>query len=318
MINGKNIVITGGAGFIGSNLARVLAKENKVIVIDDLSTGNLENINDLINNESINFIKGSITDIDLLKDIFKNIDYIFHQAAIPSVPRSIKDPIRSNRVNVNGTLNVLVAARDNKVKKVIYASSSSVYGDTPVLPKKEDMKPIPLSPYAISKLVGEYYCRVFTKVYGLSCVSLRYFNVYGPYQDPSSEYAAVVPRFISRVLKDESPIIFGDGNQTRDLTFIGNVVNANILASENNINGVFNIACGERISINKLATVIMKMIGKNLEIIYEDTRPGDVKYSHADISKAKEKLGYVPTFDLNKGLEETLKWFFNKERKEIM
>jgi len=305
----KNIVVTGGAGFIGSNLVRALAGENEVIVIDDLSTGNLENIRDLIDNQSIMFVEGSITDLDLLKKTFENVDYVFHEAAIPSVPRSIKDPLKSNHTNVNGTLNVLVAARDSGVEKVVYASSSSVYGDTPVLPKKEDMKPSPLSPYAVSKLVGEYYCQVFTKVYGLSAVSLRYFNVYGPRQDPLSEYAAVIPRFISRVLNGESPIVFGDGNQTRDFTFVRDVVNANILAMKSNVSGVFNIAGGKRISINELAQLVMRIIGKDLDVVYNDPQPGDIMHSLADISKAKEQLGYEPRFDLTKGLEETLKWF---------
>jgi len=308
-MKGKNVVVTGGAGFIGSNLVRALAGENEVIVIDDLSTGNPENIRGLIDNQSIMFVEGSITDLDLLNKTFKNVDYVFHEAAIPSVPRSVKDPIESNYANVNGTLNVLVAARDSGVEKVVYASSSSAYGDTPVLPKNEDMKPSPLSPYAVSKLVGEYYCQVFTEVYGLSTASLRYFNVYGPRQDPLSEYAAVVPIFISQVLNDDCPVIFGDGSQTRDFTFIRDVVNVNILAMKSKVSGVFNIAGGKRISINELAKLVMKIIGRNLDIVYEDPRPGDVMHSLADISKAKEKLGYEPRFDLTKGLEETLKWF---------
>ena len=308
-MKGKNVVVTGGAGFIGSNLVRALAGENEVIVIDDLSTGNPENIRGLIDNQSIMFVEGSITDLDLLNKTFKNVDYVFHEAAVPSVPRSVKDPIESNYTNVNGTLNILVAARDSGVEKVVYASSSSVYGDTPVLPKKEDMKPSPLSPYAVSKLVGEYYCQVFTEVYGLSTASLRYFNVYGPRQDPLSEYAAVIPIFISQVLNDDCPVIFGDGSQTRDFTFIRDVVNVNILAMKSKVSGVFNIAGGKRISINELAKLVMKIIGRNLDIVYEDPRPGDIMHSLADISKAKEKLGYKPRFDLTKGLEETLKWF---------
>ena len=308
-MKGKNVVVTGGAGFIGSNLVRALVGENEVVVIDDLSTGNPENIRGLIDNQSIMVVEGSITDLDLLNKTFKNVDYVFHEAAIPSVPRSVKDPIESNYANVNGTLNVLVAARDSGVEKVVYASSSSVYGDTPVLPKKEDMKPSPLSPYAVSKLVGEYYCQVFTEVYGLSTASLRYFNVYGPRQDPLSEYAAVIPIFISQVLNDDCPVIFGDGSQTRDFTFIRDVVNVNILAMKSKVSGVFNIAGGKRISINELAKLVMKIIGRNLDIVYEDSRPGDIMHSLADISKAKEKIGYEQRFDLTKGLEETLKWF---------
>ena len=308
-IKGQHIVITGGAGFIGSNLARTLSENNEVVVIDDLSTGYLKNIQDLINTNKIEFIRGSITDIDLLQNIFKNVDHVFHQAAIPSVPRSIKDPIKSNHVNVNGTVNVLIAAKDNKVKKVVYASSSSVHGDTPTLPKQEDMKPCPLSPYAVSKLVGEYYCQVFTNVYGLSTISLRYFNVYGPRQDPTSEYAAVVPKFISRVLNGKPPVIYGDGKQTRDFTFIKDVVYANILAAESKATGIFNIATGRCITLNDLAKSIMKICGKHFDPIHDDPLLGDIKHSLADISKAKEKLGYKPKFNVTKGLEETIKWF---------
>ncbi len=305
----KKIVITGGAGFIGSNLARFLSSENKTIVIDDLSTGYLKNIQDLIDNNQIDFVKGSITDFNFLKEQFKYVDYVFHVAAIPSVPRSIKDPIKSNQANINGTLNVLLAAKDNGVKKVIYSSSSSVYGDTPTLPKKEEMKPYPLSPYAVSKLAGEYYCDVFSNVYNLSTVSLRYFNVYGPRQDPTGDYAAVIPKFITRVTNDKSPIIYGDGTQSRDFSFIDDVVQANILAAESRASGVFNIAFGNRITINALAELIMEIIGKNLDIIYDNPRPGDILHSLADISKAKNHFNYKPEFDIKDGLKETVKWF---------
>jgi len=311
-MKGKKIVVTGGAGFIGSNLARTLTIENQVVVVDNLSTGHLKNIQDLIDNRNIFFINGDITDLNLLKHTFKDVDYVFHEAAIPSVPRSIKDPISSNYANVNGTLNVLAAAKDNGVKKVVYASSSSAYGDTPTLPKKEDMKPCPLSPYAVSKLTGEYYCQVFTEVYDLSTISLRYFNVYGPRQDPLSEYAAVIPKFIGRVLNEKSPIIYGDGEQTRDFTFIEDVVNMNILAAESKVTGVFNTAGGRRVSINELAKLVLKIIGKDLDLIYYDPQPGDIKHSLADISKAKREIGYKPRFDLIKGLEETVLWFQNQ------
>lgn len=304
-----NVVVTGGAGFIGSNLTKGLAYENDVIVVDNLSTGYLKNIQDLIDTNKIEFIGESITDLDSLQKTFRNIDYVFHEAAIPSVPRSVEDPISSNYANINGTLNVLVAARDNNVKKVVYASSSSAYGDTPMLPKKENMKPCPLSPYAVSKLTAEYYCQVFTEVYDLPTASLRYFNVYGPRQDPSSEYAAVIPNFITRISNDESPIVYGDGEQTRDFTFIDDVVNANILAAESKNTGVFNIAGGKRISINDLTKVIMEIIGKDLDLVYDNPRPGDIKHSIADISKAKEKLNYEPKFNIKDGLEETVKWF---------
>lgn len=305
-------MVTGGAGFIGSNLARKLANDNNTIVIDDLSTGHIENIKDLIDNKKVEFVEGSITDLNLLRDLFKNVDFVFHQAAIPSVPRSVKDPINSNLANIDGTLNVLVAAKDNFVKKVVYASSSSVYGDTPTLPKKEEMNPCPLSPYAVCKLTGEYYCNVFTKIYGLQTVSLRYFNVYGPWQDPKGAYAAVVPKFIKNIINDKSPIIYSDGMQSRDFTFIDDVLQANIKAVESNASGVFNIAMGSRITINNLAELIMKITGKTLDNVYNDPRPGDIKHSLADISKAKDLFNYKPRFEIKKGLEETIKWFQKK------
>ncbi len=303
------VAITGGAGFIGSNLAEELSKEkdNEIIIVDDLSTGKMENLRKF--DQNINFVRGSITDLNLLKGIFKGVDYVFHQAAIPSVPRSVKDPIASNNANVNGTLNVLVAAKDCGVKKVIYASSSSVYGDTPELPKREDMMPNPLSPYAVTKLLGEYYCKVFTEVYGLKTVSLRYFNVYGPRQDPYSDYAAVIPRFINRVLENKPPVIYGDGEQTRDFTFVKDVVRANIQAMKSNADGVYNIAYGNRISINELANVIMKLMGRNLNPIHEAPREGDVKHSLGDIARAKKDLGYEPTYSLEEGLRGTVEWF---------
>jgi len=312
----SRIIVTGGAGFIGSNLARKLSEDyNKVIVIDDLSTGNYDNIRDLEKSGKIEFIKGTITDLNFLQQIFKDIDYVFHQAAISSVPRSIKYPMRSNNVNINGTLNVLIAAKDNRVKKVVYASSSSAYGDTPTLTKKEDMVPYPLSPYAVSKLAGEYYCQVFTSMYGLLTVSLRYFNVYGPRQDPSSEYAAVVPKFISRVLNGKPPVIYGDGEQIRDFIFVDDVVHANILAAESKATGIFNIAGGKRISINDLAKSIMKICDKHFDPIHDDPRPGDIKHSLADISRATDTFGYIPKVDIKDGLEKTIKWFQTQNQK---
>lgn len=312
MIQNKKLIITGGAGFIGSNLARALFNDNHVIVVDDLSTGHMENIQDLIDDQRISFVKGSITNLDLLQKTFKDVDYVFHQAAIPSVPKSVKDPVKSNYANVNGTVNVLVAAKGNNVKKVIYASSSSVYGDTLTLPKNEDMKPCPISPYAVSKLAGEYYCKVFTGVYSLSTVSLRYFNVYGPQQDPNGEYAAVIPKFINLALNDKPPVIYGNGEQTRDFTFIRDVVNANILAAESKTTGVFNAAGGKRISINDLARTIMKICKKHLDPVYEIPRLGDIKDSLADISKAQE-FGYTSKYTLEKGLKETIKWYVSNQ-----
>ncbi|MGB2841500.1 MAG: SDR family oxidoreductase [Halobacteriota archaeon] len=302
------IIITGGAGFIGSNLAEELSKEkdNEIIIVDDLSTGKTENLKKF--NQNIKFVRGSITDLDLLKMIFEDVDYVFHQAAIPSVPRSIKDPIASNNANINGTLNVLVAAKDSSVKKVICASSSSVYGDTPELPKREDMRANPKSPYAVTKLVGEYYCKVFNEVYGLKTVSLRYFNVYGPRQDPYSDYAAVIPRFINMVSENKPPVIYGDGEQTRDFTFVKDVVRANIFAAKSDAKGVYNIAYGNRISINELANMIMKLMGKNLKPVHDAPREGDVMHSLGDISRAKKGLGYEPRYSLEEGLRGTIEW----------
>ena len=308
MIN-KKIVITGGAGFIGSNLAYKLASENQIIVIDDLSTGYQINIQDLIDKNQIEFLTISITHLDELMNIFKDVDYVFHQGAIPSVPRSIKDPITSNHANIDGTLNVLVAAKENNVKKVIFASSSSVYGESPTLPKKESMKPDPLSPYAVCKLAGEYYCNVFTNVYDLKTVCLRYFNVYGPRQDPTGDYAAVVPKFIKKILIDESPIIYGDGEQTRDFTYVDDAVQANIKAAESPACGIFNVSGGKRITINTLARMIMEKIGKNIEIVHTDPRPGDIMHSLADISRAEKHFNYKPEIDLETGIMETIRWF---------
>ena len=305
----RKVVVTGGAGFIGSNLARYLSNDNQVVVIDDLSTGHMENVGDLIDDKKIDFIEGSVTDLPLLQKTFKNIHYVFHEAAIPSVPRSIKDPVTTSNVSINGTLNVLLAARDCGVKKVVYASSSSVYGDTPTLPKKEEMTPNPLSPYAVGKLAGEYYCRIFTEVFHLPTAALRYFNVYGPRQDPASEYAAVIPKFIAEILNDTPPVVYGDGDQTRDFTFIDDVISANILAAESDATGIFNAAGGKRISINELAKTVMTLCSKNLEIVYKEVRPGDIKHSLADNSKAKEKFGYSPKFDIKNGLKETIRWF---------
>jgi UDP-glucose 4-epimerase len=299
-------IITGGAGFIGSHLAEELLKRrHKVIIIDDLSTGRRENIEPIIANSDVQFIEGSVTDLSLLNKLFQNVSYVFHLAAIPSVPRSIESPLASHNVNITGTLNVLLAAKDNKVKKVIYASSSAVYGDTPTLPKREDMPPNPQSPYAVTKLAGEYYCHVFHQVYGLPTICLRYFNVYGLRQDPNSQYSAVIPRFIQRVLDNKPPVIFGDGEQTRDFTFVKDEVGATILAAESDATGIFNIGTGERISINKLAALIINLIGNSVEPIHEELRFGDIRHSLADISKAKQ-FGYNPRYNLEEGLRETI------------
>ncbi|MCK9405088.1 MULTISPECIES: SDR family oxidoreductase [Methanothrix] len=310
MLKNKRIVITGGAGFIGSNIARSLCEENEVIVIDNLLTGCYENISDIA--DHIRFVRDDVNNLDMLMNEFLSVDYVLHQAALPSVQRSVEDPITSNMNNIDGTLKVLVAALDCDVKKVVCASSSSVYGDTPILPKQEEMKPNPKSPYAITKLAGEYYSRVFSEVYGLKTVCLRYFNVFGPRQNPSSQYAAVIPLFITRILNRKSPIIFGDGLQTRDFTFVKDVVQANVLAMESPAEGVFNIACGHQITLNDLADRIMKIVGIEVKKVYDRPRKGDIKDSLADITYAREMLGYEPKFDLNSGLKETIAWFQKK------
>ena len=304
----KRAVVTGGAGFIGSHLTEALVKRGyQIIILDDLSTGKLENIAELLARKTqgveVEFIRGSVTNLTLLQRLFQGMEYVFHQAAIPSVPRSIDNPKASHEVNMTGTLNVLLAAKDKGVKKVVYASSSSVYGDTPTLPKREDMLPNPLSPYAAAKLAGEYYCQVFREVYAMPTASLRYFNVYGPRQDPESQYAAVIPRFIKKLSEGEPPIIFGDGEQTRDFTFIEDVVESNILAAESDSCGVFNIGRGECTTINDLARLLIKMMGKKVEPIYEKPRSGDVKHSLADISRARN-FGYAPKYSLEIGLKK--------------
>lgn len=303
----KNVVVTGGMGFIGSHLTERLLENNKVTVIDNESTGKIENIRHLLGHKNLTVIKGSIVDLNLT-EIFKDKDYVFHLAAIPSVPRSVKDPFSSNNSNVTGTLNVLIAAKDAGIKKVIFSSSSSVYGDTPTLPKREDMPINPMSPYAITKATGEMYCRVFQDLYGLPTVSLRYFNVFGPRQDPNSQYSAVIPKFITAILNDESPVIYGDGEQSRDFTFVKNVVDANILSCESKKTGVFNIACGRRITINQLVDYINEIAGKDIKAKHTNLRLGDIKHSLADVSKAKE-FGYNPIDNFKDELEKVVQWF---------
>jgi len=306
----KLFLVTGGAGFIGSHLVEELVKQGqRVRVIDNLSTGKKENIEPSL--KEIEFVEGDIRDLELVKEAMDGVDYVLHQAAVPSVPRSVKDPLTSNSVNVEGTLNILIAARDAGVKRVIYASSSSVYGDTPVLPKHEDMKQEPRSPYAVSKLAGELYCQASYHVYGLETVALRYFNVFGPWQDPQSQYGAVVPKFITALLHGEPPTIFGDGEQSRDFTYIENVVAANLLAAKaSGVAGeVFNIACGERITINELARMLAEFIGVTTEPEHTPARSGDVLHSLADISKAKRLLGYEGKVGVHEGLKQTVEWY---------
>jgi UDP-glucose 4-epimerase len=306
----RTYLVTGGAGFIGSNIAERLVKDGQdVRVIDSFLTGKPENMETFI--DKINFIEGDIRSLDTLLAAMKGVDYVIHQAALPSVPKSVEIPLESNEHNTNGTLNILFAAKECGVKRVVYAASSSAYGDQPQSPKVETMTPMPLSPYAVNKLVGEYYCSVFTNVYGLETVALRYFNVFGPRQDPTSFYSAVIPKFITALLNNEKPTIYGDGEQSRDFTYIDNVVHANLLACEaSNIGGqMFNIACGESITLNELLESLKQILEKDMQPVYEATRAGDVKHSLADISKAKEKMKYDVQVTTDQGLKLTAEWF---------
>ncbi|MDV2481744.1 SDR family oxidoreductase [Methanoculleus sp. Wushi-C6] len=302
-------IVTGGAGFIGSNLAEHLSRDHEVVIVDDLTSGQRQNIERIMDNSRVTFVEGSVTDLDLLMEIFAGADGIFHQAAIASVPRSVKDPLETNAVNAAGTVNVLWAAKECGVPSVVTASTSAIYGDDPVFPKRETMAPTPLSPYAVSKLAGEYYGKVFADLYGIRTVFLRYFNVFGPRQDPNSEYAAVIPKFITRLLDGKPPIVYGDGEQTRDFIFVADVVQANIRAMESEARGVFNIAGGRRISLNELAASLSEITGVDLRPVYEPPRAGDVRDSLAEISRAEEAFGFSPRYTLEAGLRETVEWF---------
>jgi nucleoside-diphosphate-sugar epimerase len=311
-----HVLVTGGSGFIGSHLVKALLRRGAdVRVLDNLTTGHRGNLVDLPAGQQgcgrFNFIEGDITERATVREAVQGIDYILHQAALPSVQRSVEDPLASNTVNVEGTLNVLMAARDARVKRVVYASSSSVYGDSPQLPKVEHMAPNPLSPYAVSKLAAEAYCKAFTRVYSVDTVSLRYFNVFGPHQDPASLYSAVLPRFIDALLDQKRPVIYGDGTQSRDFTFIENVVQANLLALE--AVGVagesFNIACGERVDLRAVLQFLSEFSGNLVEPEYRAPRAGDVKHSLADISKAERMLGYRPVIPFREGLQQTFEFF---------
>ena len=301
----KRVVVTGGAGFIGSNIAEELYANNEVIIIDDLSTGRLQNIAPLGKLSNVSFFQGTITDLSLLLKAFDRADYVFHQAALASVPMSIQDPLRTNEVNILGTLNVLVAARDRHVKKVVFASSCAIYGDTPTLPAGESMPLNPLSPYAVTKATGEQYCSVFSQVFGLATACLRYFNVYGPRQDPSSEYAAVVPKFITAALAGKPLTIFGDGQQTRDFVFVKDVVSANISAAQTDITGAFNIGSGRQTSVIELANLVLKLAGRDVAPLYHPPKPGEIRHSFADISRARE-FGYSPKHNLEEGIRKTI------------
>ena len=308
----SKVLVTGGAGFIGSNLTESLLKgKHFVRVLDDFSTGKKENL--IFDKEypSLEIIKGDIRNLRTCKKAIKGSEYVFHQAALPSVQRSVEDPETSNAVNVGGTLNILLAAREEGVKRVIYASSSSIYGDTPTLPKHEGMPSHPLSPYALQKYIGEQYCRLFYQLYGLDSVSLRYFNIFGSKQDPNSVYSAVIPRFIEALLNGRPPIIFGDGEQSRDFTFIENVVQANLLAmSAERLHGeAMNIACGKRISLNQLLKILKQILGSKLSPVYQEPREGDVRHSLADIHKSKKIINYMPKVGTREGLKKTVEFF---------
>ncbi len=306
----SSYLVTGGAGFIGSHIVDALVAEgHSVRVLDNLTTGKISNIEH--NLDRIELIKDSLTSFEAVKRSVDGVDYVIHQGALPSVPRSVSDPISSNSANIDGTLNLLVASRDAGVKRLVYASSSSVYGDTPVLPKREDMPPNPLSPYAMTKLGAEYYCRIFTKLYGFETVSLRYFNVFGPRQDPSSQYAAVIPKFLVAIKQGERPVIYGNGQQSRDFTYVKNNVNANLLACTAPLAAgeVFNIACGDRFSLLDLVNEINSLLGTNVEPVFEEARAGDVMHSQADISKARDLLGFEPEIAFREGLRELVRWY---------
>ena len=311
MKRGKRLaLVTGGAGFIGSNLVRGLLKRRwSVRVLDNFSTGMLHNIADL--QSRIEVIRGDIRTLSTCRRAVKGARTVFHLAALPSVARSVEDPLSSNEVNVNGTLNLLEVAREHGVEGFVYSSSSSVYGDTPRLPKREKMKETPLSPYAVSKVAAEKYCQAYTRLYGLRTVSLRYFNVYGPRQDPSSEYSAVIPKFITALLEGRQPEIYGDGKQTRDFTFIRDVVDANILAaaSKSAAGSAVNIGTGSRCSLLRLVKVLNGLIGTGLPPRFAPARPGDVLHSLAAVEQAEEAIGYRPRFSLEEGLQETIGYF---------
>lgn len=308
----KKILVTGGAGFIGSHIAQALVAsgEKGVRVVDDLSTGHRENLQEFT--DRVEFIEGDLNEPDVLQRAMAGVELVFHEAAIPSVPRSVADPRATHRACVEATFNVLEAARENGVRRIVYAASSSAYGDQETLPKQEDMSPAPLSPYAVAKLVGEYYCQVWTRAYGIEAVALRYFNVFGARQDPSSTYSGVISRFIDALMSGEPPVIFGDGEQSRDFTPIANVVDANMRAATapKAAGQVINIANGERTTLNELLENLKKLTGhEDVKAEYRDARAGDVKHSLADITRAKKLLGYEPQIRLEEGLRSTIEWW---------
>ena len=306
----ERFLVTGGAGFIGSNICKKLVSQGCFVrVIDNLLTGKKSNLADII--PRIEFIEADMGNEGIARTAMKDIDVVLHQGALPSVPRSIDDPAATHEHCVDATFTLLLAARDAGIKRFVYASSSSAYGDTPTLPKVETMRPQPLSPYAVGKLVGEYYCSVFSKVFGLETISLRYFNVFGPHQDPASQYAAAIPAFVTAILKDEPPTVFGDGEQSRDFTHVDNVVEANLLAAraKHTAGEVVNIACGQAITVNAVIDMINEVVGKNVKPKYDAPRPGDVKHSLADITLAKKLINFKPTVSFKQGLQKAIDWY---------
>jgi len=303
-------LVTGGAGFIGSNLCKRLVAEGCFVrVLDNLLTGKRSNLASVL--DQIEFIEADMGEPEVARAAMQGIDVVLHEGALPSVPRSVDDPVSSHRHCVDATFALLVAARDARVKRFVYAASSSAYGDTPTLPKVETIRPDPLSPYAVGKLVGEYYCSVFAKVYGLETIALRYFNVFGPQQDPASQYAAAIPAFVTAILKDQPPTIYGDGEQSRDFTYIDNVVHANLLAAraKKTAGQVVNVACGEAVTVNAIIAMINRLLGKSVKPNYVPARVGDVKHSLADITAARKLIGFEPVVPFRQGLERSIDWY---------
>jgi len=303
-------LVTGGAGFIGSNICRKLVSQGCFVrVVDNLITGKKSNLADFI--DRIEFIQADMGDEQVARAAMKDIDVVLHEGALASVPRSVDDPAATHKHCVDATFTLLLAARDAGIKRFVFAASSSAYGDTPTLPKVENMRPVPLSPYAVGKLVGEHYCSVFYKVFGLETIALRYFNVFGPYQDPTSQYAAAIPAFVMAILKDKAPTIYGDGEQSRDFTYIDNVVDANLLAAraEHTAGEVINIACGKAVTVNAIIGMINNLLGKAVKPVYADERPGDVKHSLADVTLAEELIGFDARISFEAGLEKAIGWY---------
>lgn len=304
-------LVTGGAGFIGSNVVEHLVRQGRrVRVLDNFLTGKRENLQGVTG--KIDLVEGDLRDLPTVRRVCEGVQYVIHIGALPSVPRSVEDPVLSHEINVTGTLNVLVAARDAKSRRVVFSSSSSVYGDTPTLPKREEMMPAPLSPYAAHKLTGEHYCRIFWQLYGLETVALRYFNVFGPRQDPQSAYAAVIPRFITAILRGESPTVFGDGTQSRDFTHVQNVIEANLaacVAPKEAVGEAYNVAGGDRISLLELIATINGILGKRIAAKFEPRRAGDVLHSQADIAKAIRLLAWKPSVTFRQGIERAVEWY---------